>query len=177
MARKTADKHIIHDKPGYLIRRLQQIAVALFADETRAFDLTPVQYGALAAIRLQPGIDQTGLVNAVALDRSTVADVMSRLEAKGLIRRAPGAADRRTKVLFATAKGEALLADIEPAAVSAQELILAPLPARQRPLFMAMLKRLVSLNNERSRAPQRLPEEPQPDRPRRKARRTARPKR
>jgi hypothetical protein len=54
---------LIYDKPGHLIRRLQQIAVALFMAETKKFDITPVQYAALLAIDLHPGIDQTALVN------------------------------------------------------------------------------------------------------------------
>ena len=162
MPGKRADPHPIYDKPGHLIRRLQQIAVALFAAETRAFDLTSVQYAALATIRLNPGIDQTALANAIALDRSTIAEVVSRLQAKGLIQRGPGKADRRTKVLFATEKGEALLARIEPAARSAQSLILAPLRPAQRLAFMKMLGTLVAINNEHSRAPLRVVRRPQP---------------
>src|SRR5580693_7916546 len=37
------------DKPGHLIRRLQQIALALFLNETKAFGITPVQYSAMIA--------------------------------------------------------------------------------------------------------------------------------
>jgi DNA-binding MarR family transcriptional regulator len=158
MPRKTKGEHPVHDKPGHLIRRLQQIAVALFAAETEAFGITAVQYAALAAIRLDPGMDQTALVNAIALDRSTLGDVVSRLESKSLIRRAAGREDRRTKVLYVTREGEALLRAIEPHVVSAQRLILAPLKPAERTRFMAMLKRLVQLNNDRSRAPLRLPE-------------------
>ena len=49
------DDRLIYDKPGHLIRRLQQIAVAIFMDESKAFDITPVQYAALLAIDLHPG--------------------------------------------------------------------------------------------------------------------------
>ncbi len=47
----------IHDMPGHLARRFQQIAVAVFLTEVEdaGFDLTPVQYAALAAISSQPG--------------------------------------------------------------------------------------------------------------------------
>ena len=44
----------IYEKPGHLIRRLQQIALALFMDETRTFEITPVQYSALVAIDINP---------------------------------------------------------------------------------------------------------------------------
>jgi len=79
----------LYGAPGHLIRRCQQIAVAIFMEETREFDLTPVQYAALVVVRAQPGVDQTRLVNLIALDRSTIGNVVTRLEAKKLIVRRP----------------------------------------------------------------------------------------
>ncbi|HEX4040451.1 MAG TPA: MarR family transcriptional regulator [Xanthobacteraceae bacterium] len=149
------DDSRLTDMPGHLIRRLQQIAFALFLNEARAFDFTPVQYAALCAIGNNPGIDQTALCNAVALDRSTIGDVVGRLEKKRLITRRNGAADRRTKSLHISPAGRRLLADIDPAVAATQRLILAPLKASERNAFMRMLKHLVHLNNEHSRAPLR----------------------
>jgi MarR family transcriptional regulator, lower aerobic nicotinate degradation pathway regulator len=145
----------IYGAPGHLIRRCQQIAVAVFVDETSAFDLTPVQYAALFVVRALPGVDHTRLVNLIALDRSTVGSVVARLLAKGLIRRKAGAADKRTKRLFPTAAGIALLAAAEAAVDRAQARILAPLAPAERKAFLAMLSRLVDLNNDLSRAPLR----------------------
>jgi DNA-binding MarR family transcriptional regulator len=150
----AADRDSLTDMPGHLIRRLQQIAFALFLAEAKAFDFTPVQYAALYAVANDPGIDQTALCNAVALDRSTIGDVVGRLEKKGLITRKNGT-DRRTKSLHITAAGRRLLADIDPAVAATQRLILAPLKASERTAFMRMLKHLVHLNNAHSRAPLR----------------------
>ena len=146
---------IIYDKPGHLIRRLQQIAVAIFMEEAKAFDITPVQYAALLAIDLHPGIDQTTLVNIIAFDKSTIGDVLERLAAKDLVHRVQGKKDRRTKVLKITPSGRQLLRRIEPAVQSAQDLILSPLEPRERKQFMKLMRRLVHINNQRSRAPQR----------------------
>jgi len=148
------DSHLI-GMPGHLIRRLQQIASALFLDQAKAFDFTPVQYAALVAIKAHPGLDQTALCNEIALDRSTIGDVVSRLEKRGLINRTGGLADRRTKSLHITAAGSRMLREIEPAVEATQCLILAPLKANERSAFMQMLKHLVHLNNEHSRAPLR----------------------
>jgi DNA-binding MarR family transcriptional regulator len=149
------DRQNLDERPGHLIRRLQQIAFAIFMDQARSFDITPVQYSAIFAINDHPGIDQTALCNIIAFDRSTIGDVVTRLEKKKLIRRRNGPLDRRTKSLHITPRGRRLLADIEPAVASTQRLILAPLNAADRNTFMAMLKRLVHLNNEHSRAPLR----------------------
>ncbi|HVA35859.1 MAG TPA: MarR family transcriptional regulator [Stellaceae bacterium] len=146
----------LHSAPGHLIRRLQQIAVALFMAETRTFDLTPLQYAALLGIRENPGCDQTTLANYVALDRSTIADVVERLESKALIRRKPGARDRRTKRLDLTPAGRKLVSAASSAVGAVQEMILAPLKPAERVMFMDLLRRLVHLNNEHSRAPLRL---------------------
>lgn len=159
------DSHLT-DMPGHLIRRLQQIASALFLDQAKAFDITPVQYAALVAIKNHPGLDQTTLCNEIALDRSTIGDVVGRLERRGLINRTNGAADRRTKSLQITAAGSRMIRDIEPAVEATQQLILAPLKPNERSVFMQMLKHLVHLNNEHSRAPLR----PREMRPKRNAR-------
>jgi MarR family transcriptional regulator, lower aerobic nicotinate degradation pathway regulator len=146
----------LYRAPGHLIRRLQQIAVALFMQEARGFDLTPVQYAALLMLRDNPGLDQGRLGQLIAIDRSTAANVVARLEGKGLVRRRPGARDRRTKPLFITPAGRRLAARATPAVAGAQELILAPLKPAERAVFMAQLARLVHINNDRSRAPLRL---------------------
>src|SRR4030081_4054596 len=81
--------------PGYLFRRMQQIAVAIFVEECKARDLTPVQYAALVAIRTHPGIDATRLSAVIAFDRSTLGNVIERLEAKNYIERQPDRGDKR----------------------------------------------------------------------------------
>lgn len=159
-AADTLDR--LYAAPGHLIRRCQQIAVAIFVDETRDFDLTPVQYAALFVVRAQPGVDQTRLVNLIALDRSTIGSVVERLEAKGFISRQAGTEDRRTKRLYPTASGLALIASVTDAVERAQHRILAPLSATERAQFMTMLARLVDINNPHSRAPLR-PLEPSRD--------------
>jgi len=124
-------------------------------DQTRRFEITPVQYSAILAINNHPGIDQTALCNIIAFDRSTIGDVVTRLEKKKLIKRVSGPADRRTKSLSITPAGRRLIGDIEPAVLATQRLILAPLKPGERAVFMQMLKQLVHLNNEHSRAPLR----------------------
>ena len=146
----------VYAKPGHLIRRAQQIAVAIFMEETAAHDVTPVQYAALVAIREHPGVDATRLSALVAFDRSTLGSVIERLEAKALIGRTGRPGDRRVKLLKLTPAGARLLEAVEPAVARAQERILAPLAPEDRRRFMDLLGKLVALNNGASRAPLRL---------------------
>jgi len=139
--------------PGHYIRRMQQIAVAIFLQETEAFGLTPVQFAALQAVSRQPGVDQRTLAGLIGLDTSTTGGVIDRMESRGLLRRNPSENDRRVRLITPTDDGQALLAQVRPAMLRAQERMLAPLPPEQQAEFMRMLRVLVDANNELSRAP------------------------
>jgi DNA-binding MarR family transcriptional regulator len=147
----------LHKLPGHLIRRLQQIAVALFVAECEALDLTPVQYASLAVIRDVPRLDVTRLSSLVALDKATLAKVIERLEAKAWIVRDTSDEDKRVKLLRITPQGRKALAAAEPRVRRCQRRILEPLTEKERRSFMKMLERLVEANNGFSRAPMRAP--------------------
>jgi DNA-binding MarR family transcriptional regulator len=148
-----AAKVALEDQPGYYIRRLQQIAVAIFLEETQAHGITPVQYAALHAAVQQPGLDQRTLASTIGFDTSTIGGVIDRLERRGLIARQASPTDRRVRLLHVTADGVALLEELIPDMLKAQQRMLAPLPAGQRAGFLAMLKTVVEANNDLSRAP------------------------
>jgi DNA-binding MarR family transcriptional regulator len=138
-----------------LIRRAQQISVAVFLDEWAELDLTPVQFAALEVIGAQPGIDATRLCGLTGFDRTTISGVLERMQAKGWISRKAGAEDKRTKTVSLTAAGKKLLARAEPMAVTAQEKLLAPLDDDEKNALVGLLEKLVEGNNDLSRAPRR----------------------
>ena len=148
----------VYTAPGYLFRRMQQIAVAIFIEECKEFDLTPVQYAALIAIRTHPGIDATRLSAVIAFDRSTLGSVIERLETKSYVERKPAVEDKRVKLLYITKAGANLLRDIMPSVDRAQARMLQPLKQADRKALMALLAQLVDRNNEASRVPLRAEE-------------------
>lgn len=143
----------LDELPGHHIRRLQQIAVAIFLQETEATGITPVQYAALQTVADAPGIDQRTLARTIGFDTSTIAGVIDRLESRGLMQRNASPADRRVRLLTLTDDGRRLLAETQPGVQRAQARMLDPLPAADRAEFMRMLRALVQANNELSRAP------------------------
>ena len=152
--KKASAPHVDLDHlPGHHIRRLQQIAVALFLQETEATGVTPVQYAALQTVHNSPGLDQRSLARSIGFDTSTIAGVIDRLEARGLVQRNASAEDRRVRLLTLTGAGRQMLTQVLPGMQRAQARILAPLPAADQAVFMDMLRRLVDANNELSRAP------------------------
>ncbi len=139
--------------PGHAIRRLHQISVGIFHQELQDLNLTPVQFGVLQTVQNQPGLDQRTLARLIALDTSTTAGVVDRLEARGLLQRSVSPDDKRARLLSLTAAGVALCDQARPGVMRAQALTLAPLSADERATFMALLDRLVTENNAFSRAP------------------------
>ena len=143
----------LDELPGHYIRRLQQIAVAIFLEETEAQAITPVQFAALAEVARQPQVDQRTLARSIGYDTSTIGGVIDRLEARGLLQRHGSPADRRVRLLTLTDAGQALLAEVLPPMQRAQQRMLAPLADADRATFLRMLRQLVVANNALSRAP------------------------
>src|SRR5579871_5900323 len=151
----TITMDAVYTAPGYLFRRMQQIAVAIFIEECRDHDLTPVQYAALVAIGTHPGIDATRLSAVIAFDRSTLGSVIERLQAKDYVERKPAPEDKRIKLLYLTKQGATILREIIPAVERAQSRMLEPLKPAERKTLMTLMTQLVDLNNEASRVPLR----------------------
>ena len=145
------------DMPGHLARRFQQIAMAVFLAEVEAagFDLTPVQYAALAAIAANPSIDQITLAGLIAYDRTTITGVIDRLAQKGLVVRQASARDRRSRELLITDEGRRTLDAITPAVEAAQRLMVRGLSDAEARELVRLMQKAIAAGNELSRAPLR----------------------
>ncbi len=133
----------IHDMPGHLIRRLNQASTQVFQARMKAagFDLTSVQFAALAAIADRPGGDQAGIAAAIAYDRATIGGVLDRLEHKGWITRRIGRTDKRAREVALTEAGAAVLARTRPLVQALQADILANLTADERATFVRLARK------------------------------------
>ncbi|MDB5772692.1 MAG: transcription regulator MarR family [Burkholderia sp.] len=142
-------------RPGFLIRRLHQIHSAMFSEECKDYNITPVQYGMLTALSVSPGLDQKALGLAVGLDRTNTADVLKRLEERGLVRRKQSDEDGRVKHAFITPEGKKITDAMYSSMLNAQQRLLAPLAETDRQKFLDLLHVLVDSNNEFGRASMR----------------------
>jgi len=146
----------VFDMPGHLLRRCQQIAVAVFLDELDPHDLTPLQFVTLAALARSGLIEQVALAGMTALDRTTTAVVLKNLEDRGLVARHPSPTDRRSKLVGITPPGRTVLDAARPAVERAQQRMVSPLTMREREQFVRLLDKMARENNELSRAPRRV---------------------
>ena len=133
-----------HHMPGHHIRRLQQVAVAIFMREVDGADITPVQFAALAALHDRRTCDQATLAALIGYDRATIGGVIDRLEAKRWIGRTAGRRDRRTKLVTLTPAGAAALRRVVRDVERAQALLLAPLAASERRRFERLCQKLLA---------------------------------
>lgn len=140
MARSYDFRHA----PGHLIRRAHQVSVAIFMEETADFEVTPVQFAILNALLETPGEDQVTLARRVAFDAATFGSVITRLEARGWVRRAPDPDDRRRKRLWVTDNGAEAARRMKRSVGKVQSRILEPLDAAERAQLIALLGRLVA---------------------------------
>jgi DNA-binding MarR family transcriptional regulator len=140
------------ERPGFLIRRLHQIHVALFQDACGKFEITPLQYSLLSALAERGTADQTSLAADIALDRTTTTGALKRLETRKLVERPVSADDRRARTCRLTPSGTALLGKIEGAAREAHRATLGSLGQAEQATFIAMMQRIVADNADRDNA-------------------------
>ena len=135
--------------PSHLLRRAEQFAAELFARSELHDGVTLRQTVLLAAIAEAEGASQSDLVRTTGVDRSTLAEMMARMEKKGLIARAAADDDGRAKSVRLTNEGRRRLDAVLPAIREVDRNLLAALPASRRTPFQAILAELAEAANSK----------------------------
>ncbi len=143
----------LYRRPGFLIRRAQQIAVSLFLEETGVLGITTTQYGILLVLKHKPGSDQISVAKMLGLDRSTTGMVLGKLEKAGLVGRSLARLDKRKSNLVLTKAGERMLERLAEPARRAQSRVLSTFTAREQAAFLGVLEKFVGKFNGSTRVP------------------------
>ncbi|HHG0626181.1 TPA: MarR family winged helix-turn-helix transcriptional regulator [Klebsiella pneumoniae] len=152
MCDNDLNTEILWQRPGFLIRRLNQIHHAIFFENMNG-KITPLQYGLLTVLNTQNGLDQTALSEELGADRTTLATSIELLEKRDLLRREVHYSDKRRKVVSITLKGKRLLVKTQQQMHEAQLRFLEPLSAPERKQFLHLMKTLVEGNNHIASVP------------------------
>ena len=144
--------HALYERPGFLLRRAHQISTAIFERACADLALTPAQYGVLAIVAENPGIDQSSLARALAFDKVTVLRVLKGLEERGLCSRTAGPVDRRQMAVSLTAAGRKLLHKAQAPVQHAYEALMQPLNKTQRRQLLDLLQTLTQSLEPHARA-------------------------
>lgn len=130
--------------PSHLLHRAQQIAANESASALAAAGITLRQFSVLAALSGNDGVSQSDLVNATGIDRSTLADMVARMEKAGLIKRVASKTDKRAKVVSLMAKGKKAYEKALPAVEKADAAIFEALPKTKQATLVSGLKDMVA---------------------------------
>ena len=128
--------------PGHLLHRAQQFAADRFSEATGGVEVTQRQFAVLCAVHAQEGLTQTQLVQATGIDRSTLAELVSRMASKGLLLREKAPGDARANAVRFTDDGRSLYATVIAGAKAADDAILSALPKNKRASFAEALTRI-----------------------------------
>lgn len=128
---------------SHLLRRAHFAAEEMFAQEFSDESLTPRQKAALIIVYQQPGLNQNALADRLFMDRNTVAEMVRRLVANGLLVRVPAKDDQRAYELCLSSDGAELLNRVMPRDLLVEERILERLPEEYRALFMKCVRMLL----------------------------------
>ena len=127
---------------GYNLRCAQ---VALFQHFSRSFDgteISPPQLGTMILIEANPGISQSAVAGALRFDRSTLVQIIDRLEERSLVVREVSPHDRRSHALQLTANGAKMLGDLKQRALAHESDIAHSLSADDRKSLVRLLSQI-----------------------------------
>ncbi|MGH6956916.1 MAG: MarR family winged helix-turn-helix transcriptional regulator [Caulobacteraceae bacterium] len=130
--------------PTHLLHRALQLALDFHTEAVGTEGLTQRQFAVLAAAEGAEGVSQSKLARATGIDRSTLAELVARLIAKGLLERERSADDARANAVRLTEAGAALLAETAKPARRADRHLLAILGAKRRDAFVKDLAALAA---------------------------------
>ncbi|OIK06362.1 MarR family winged helix-turn-helix transcriptional regulator [Streptomyces monashensis] len=132
----------LHDHLGYWLRRLSDEVHGRFEAELALHDVTVSQWGVMASVF--HGHDTTKAVAAhMDIDPGAVSRLVDRLAAKGLVRREPDPASRRTVRLVLTDQGRLLVPELAELADRNDLHYFGSLDAGQRRQLEQWIRRLV----------------------------------
>jgi DNA-binding MarR family transcriptional regulator len=134
--------------PTHLLYRAQQLAANKSASALKEAGLTIRQFALLEALSEKDGASQSQLVDATAIDRSTLADMVSRMEKAGLIRRQRSESDMRANTVHLTDRGNEALSIARPAVARADKELMELLPKNRRTSFVGILSLIADVSDD-----------------------------
>ena len=129
---------------GFVLNDVARLMRKRFEQRARAasLGLTRAQAAVLAHLARQEGINQVSLAQVLELEPITLARLLDRLQAAGLIERRPDPKDRRAHLLYLTQAAYPLLDRIFALAAEVREDALAGIAEPDRDLLLEMMLKM-----------------------------------
>jgi DNA-binding MarR family transcriptional regulator len=145
---QNAQETHLDDALGFLFRRLSGYADSIFMTTTEQTQLTPMQMGVLLTVNNFEHLSLRELARRMHVDRSTIQELVTRMQKKGLVRSRTSKVDRRTYELWLTPLGVELLTRYEPCVKATQEHLLKDFKPGERQRLIRDLKKILRQEGE-----------------------------
>ena len=106
-------------------------------------ELTKPQYAVMRSVAENPGIEQVALTEVAVSTKATLAEMLSRMETRGLVKREHDPADKRRRFVFLTPEGADLLESSKPVGHRVDEAFLGRLTDNERQQFAALIHKMM----------------------------------
>ncbi len=136
------DPGLLPDLVGFNLRCAQLAVFQHFGRTVGRSGITPPQFGTLLLIEANPDVSQSAVAEALRFDRSTLVQIIDRLEERGLVNRHVAPNDRRSYALRLTPAGEKALGRLKKAAIEHEAKAAAALSPEERATLIALLQKL-----------------------------------
>ncbi|WP_349734130.1 MarR family winged helix-turn-helix transcriptional regulator [Pseudomonas jessenii] len=127
---------------GYAMRRAQLKLFQNLISRLAAHDLRPAQFSALAIIEQHPGLMQSDLAKALAIEPPQVVPLLNKLEERALAVRVRCKPDKRSYGIFLSKTGETLLKELKLIAAESDMDATSALDSQEREELLRLLKKV-----------------------------------
>jgi DNA-binding MarR family transcriptional regulator len=135
----------LQDLIGYALRRAQGAVHADLHEALATLPLRPLQYTLLLMVAGNPGASQSGVCEALGIQKANCVPTMSELERRGLIIRRKSQADARSYELHLTNKGKRLLQRAGEIQSSHEQRLIARIGTEGRDQLLSLLGKLTDI--------------------------------
>jgi DNA-binding MarR family transcriptional regulator len=130
------------DTIGFLLNDAARLMRKDFERRTRSLGLTRAQWQTLFHLQRNEGCNQVTLADLLEVEPITLARVIDKLEACGLVERRPDPSDRRARLLFLGERAHPLLEELRALGAETREIALAGISDDERTLLMTLLTKM-----------------------------------
>jgi DNA-binding MarR family transcriptional regulator len=136
------DMGLLPDLIGFNLRCAQLAVFQHFNATVGKDQISAPQFGTLLLIEANPGISQSAVAEALRFDRSTLVQIIDRLEGRAYVVRKVSAQDRRSHALELTDTGAAALTELKETALAHEARVAENLTDGERAELIALLQKL-----------------------------------
>ena len=132
---------------GFQVRQAQLLVFNHFRKTVGKMGITPGQAGILILIRNNPAISQAALARAIGVERATLGQIITDMEAKSWVERHPSDSDKRSYALTLSPSGMTFLEKLLEQIITHEQDMTARLGTKERREFLRLLLKFSGMDS------------------------------